>query len=90
MPWEMVGGKVTSPGRERAQVEKFVITATANLLDLAQKQGSWPQSLAEAEKLGLALPKVPADGTLRLDDRQVVVDWRVEAGAPWPLRQVQK
>lgn len=90
LPWEMAGGEVTSPGRIRAQIEKLVITATANLLDLAQRQGSWPQSLAEAEKLGLVLPKVPPGGTLRLDDRQVVVDWRVEAGAPWQLRQVRK
>jgi hypothetical protein len=86
MPWRLAGGEVVSDGIHRAQIEREVAVATANLLDLAQRHGAWPATLEEAAALGLPMPRVQG-GTLRLDGRQVVVDWAVEAAAPWPLRQ---
>jgi hypothetical protein len=85
-PWELEAGNIVSPGLVRSRCEKQAMIATNNLLNLAQRHGTWPQSLAEAESLGLTLPKVPANGTLRLDGRQLVIDWHEEGGVPWPLR----
>jgi len=90
LPWRLDQGVITSVGLIRAQVEEQVRTASVNLLDLAQRHGSWPKTLEEAKALGLPLPTVPEGGKLRLDDRQVVVDWPVEAGVPWALRQAKK
>jgi hypothetical protein len=86
-PWKLVSGRVVSMGHQMAAFERMLGAATARLLDLAQKNGRWPSTLAEAKAMGLSLPDPADDGTVRLDDRRLVVDWAVEAGEPWPLRQ---
>lgn len=86
LPWRIEAGKVISPGVLRARLEALLGVLTADLLDLAQRHGSWPQTLEEAKTLGLTLPRVPEGGHLRLDGHQVVVDWPVEAGTPWVIR----
>lgn len=90
LPWRLENGVINSPGLLRSQTEDLLRGATGQLLDLAQSHGSWPKTLEEAKTLGLGLPTVPEGGTLRLDGRQVVVDWPVEAGVPWQLRQGSK
>lgn len=90
LPWRLENGEIVSAGLLRAQTEELVRGVNGLLLDLAQRHGSWPKTLEEAKALGLGLPTVPEGGTLRLDDRQVVVDWPVEAGPPWELRPGSK
>ncbi|MBA3699212.1 MAG: hypothetical protein H0W78_10190 [Planctomycetes bacterium] len=87
LPWKLVDHHVVSVGHFRASYEKRLGQVSVALLGLAQKEGRWPTSLEEAKAMGLDLPDQPEDGRLRLDGRQVVVDWSVEAGAPWVLRQ---
>jgi hypothetical protein len=87
LPWRLENGVIVSAGLLRAQTEESLRGANRTLLDLAQRHGSWPKTLEEAKALGLSLPTVPDGGILRLDGRQVVVDWPVDAGAPWKLRQ---
>jgi hypothetical protein len=89
-PWRLIQGRVVSFGQQIASYERLLGKFTATLLDLAQKQGRWPATLDEAKAMGLSVPAVPEGGTVRLDDRRLVVDWAVEAGEPWPLRQVPK
>lgn len=89
-PWTLRDGWVTSTGQVQTSYERNMGKLTAALLDLAQKQGRWPATLDEAKAMGLSLPAAPEGGTVRLDDRRLVVDWAVEAGEPWPLRQVPK
>lgn len=86
-PWRVVRGRVVSTGQVHASFERVLGRVNASLLELAQKAGRWPATLDEAKAMGLSLPVLPDDGTVRLDGRQVVVDWAVEAGVPWPLRQ---
>ncbi len=89
-PWKLVGDHVVSIGQVHASYERTLGQVTVSLLELAQKEGRWPTTLEEAKSMGLNLPTPPEDGRLRLDGRQVVVDWFVEAGVPWPLRQDRK
>ncbi len=96
-PWRMVTEKigdyhvyrVTSPGMERAQIDKLLATATDELLAKAQKSGSWPTSLQEVVEMGVQLPKVPAGCTIRLVDRDLVASWDVEPNEPWQLRRAK-
>jgi hypothetical protein len=86
-PWRLLHGRVVSSGQMHASYERRLGRVNVSLLELAQKEGHWPTTLDEAKAMGLSLPVLPDDGTLRLDGRLVVVDWAVEAGAPWQLRQ---
>ncbi len=86
LPWRVEAGKVISPGVLRAHLDTRLGALSAALLDLAQRHGSWPQTLEEAQTLGLALPSVPEGGHLRLDGHHVVVDWPAEPGTPWVIR----
>ncbi len=90
LPWRMEGGKVVSPGMARARLVSRLGGVNNGLLDLAQRHGSWPQTLEEVKALGLALPTVPEGGQLRLDGHEIVVDWPVEPGAPWAIRPTTK
>jgi hypothetical protein len=90
-PWRLVDGRVVvSPGQLRASYEQELRSLSAHLRELAQKNGRWPTTLDEATAEGLSVPALPDSGTLRLDGHQVVVDWAVEAGPPWPLRSTGK
>lgn len=89
-PWQLVGDHVVSIGQVHASYERTLGRVTVSLLELAQKEGRWPTTLEEAKAMGLDLPDPPEDGRLRLDGRQVVVDWSVEAGVSWVLRQDRK
>ncbi len=90
IPWQREANKIISRGQLRARLNAQIGGLNAQLLELAQRHGSWPKTLEEAQTLGLNLPVVPDGGQLRLDDRQVVVDWPVEPGAPWVLRSGAK
>jgi hypothetical protein len=89
-PWKLIGGQVVSTGQVHASYERMLGQLNAALLELAQKEGRWPTTLEDAKAMGLTLPDQPEDGRLRLDGRQLVVDWSVEAGVPWVLRQDRK
>ena len=90
IPWQREANNIISRGQLRARLNVLIGGVNAQLLELAQRHGSWPKTLEEATTLGLKLPVVPDDGQLRLDDRQVVIDWSVEPGAPWVLRSGAK
>ena len=90
IPWQREANKIISRGQLRARLNAQIGSLNAQLLELAQRHGSWPKTLEEATTLGLTLPIVPDGGHLRLDDRQVVVEWPVEPGAPWVLRSGAK
>jgi hypothetical protein len=89
-PWRLHHGRVVSSGQVMASYERLLGKVTVTLLTLAQQQGRWPATLDEAKAMGLSFPVPPEGGIVRLEGRQVVVDWAVEAGEPWPLRQVGK
>ena len=88
--WQREANKIISRGQLRASLNAQIGPLNAQLLELAQRHGSWPKTLEEVKTLGLSLPNVPDGGHLRLEDRQVVVDWLVEPGAPWVLRSAAK
>lgn len=90
-PWRLVDGRVVvSVGQLRAAYEQELRSLSAKLLEHAQKNGRWPTTLDEVTAAGVSVPVLPDSGKVRLDGHQLVVDWAVEAGAPWPLRQVRK
>jgi hypothetical protein len=90
IPWQRNANKVISRGQLRARLDAQIGPLNTQLLEIAQRHGSWPKTLEEAKTLGLSLPNVPDGGHLRLDDRQIVVDWPVEPGVPWMLRSGAK
>jgi hypothetical protein len=90
LAWTLSEGVIISPGLLRARFDKQLANASAQLLALAQKEGTWPATLSEATAMGLFVPTAPIGAgqvTVELRDRQLVARWAVEAQAAWPLRK---
>lgn len=85
-PWAIKDRRIYSLGDERRSYLAWLGQINGLMEKEAQKRGTWPRSLDEVKDWGFELRPVPGGGTLRWEDKSLVVDLIPPAGEPWRLR----
>jgi hypothetical protein len=85
-PWRLTGNRVTSLGLACRQYEKRLGFVQSAITTAAKDKGRWPTTIDEVRAWDIAIPDLPAGGTLRMVDQQISVDWDKPPLEPWQLR----
>jgi hypothetical protein len=88
-PFVLGSFQPTSVGLVRQLAENRLGALDVDITTLAVQKKRWPETLAQAQAMGLDLPPLPPGGTYRLAGHEVRIDWEQPPSAPWPLRSAR-